>query len=173
MYEGVKADIEANTPDRFVGSSGLGMRPSVMPPAPPLAAAGHSHGLGGNVGGVISGLRDARGKLEDMVKDIDGSEASSEVNRARGRLADDVSMLKGKLQQRLKEVEELERGVEDEVARRSKNVIRVGEKEAYEFTDSARKEMEDMERDVTEAAERGARTGVQKVMGETFDDEKR
>ena len=100
MYEEVKADIEANTPDRFVGTSGLGARSSTMGPAPALAG-GYGKAVSGSVGGVISGLRDARSKIEDMAKDIDGSEASSEINRARGRIVDDVSLLKGKLQQKL------------------------------------------------------------------------
>lgn len=112
---------------------------------------------------VIGGLRDARSKIEDMAKDLDGSVASSEINRARGRLADDVSTLKGKLQQKLKEVEELEKGVEDEVATRSKTVIRVGEKEAYEFVESGAKELGDMEKNVEEAARTGARAGVEDV----------
>ena len=112
---------------------------------------------------VIGGLQDARSKIEDMAKDLDGSVASSEINRARGRLADDVSTLKGKLQQKLKEVEELEKGVEDEVATRSKTVIRVGEKEAYEFVESGAKELGDMEKNVEEAARTGARAGVEDV----------
>lgn len=163
MYEEVKADIEANTPDRFVGTSGLGARSSTMGPAPALAG-GYGKAVSGSVGGVISGLRDARSKIEDMAKDIDGSEASSEINRARGRIVDDVSLLKGKLQQKLKEVEELEKGVEDQIASRSKNAVRVGEKEAHDFMESGTKELEDMKDEVTEAARTGARYGAQEGM---------
>lgn len=171
MYEEVKADIEANTPDRFVGSSGLGARSSTMGPSPALAAAQSSAGAG-TISSVIGGLRDARNKVEDMAKDIDGSVASSEINRARGRLADDVSVLKSKLQQKLKEVEELEKGVEDEVTTQAKMVIRVGEKEAYDLGESGRKELADMEKDVEEAARSGARAGVEE-MRDALRDEKR
>lgn len=139
MFEEVKADVEANTPDRFVGTSfgskTLSLRASSL-------AEGKEAGseASGKLDGSITGLREARSKVEGLAKDIlakdvDGNTTSSEVNRARSRLSADVSILKSKLQQKMKEVEELEQGIEAEVDTQAKNVIVMGEKGAVNFAE--------------------------------------
>ena len=124
-----------------------------MPPAPALSGAQeYVNGAGGTMSGLMGGLKAARSKIEGTSKDIDDS-LTSEVHHARKGLVDDVSVLKETLQQKLMDIEAIEKGIEKD--------IEAGEKDM-------KKEASHIERDIT-----AARVEAGDYVRETFYDEKR
>ena len=116
MFENVREDIEANRPDRFVGTGGQS-RNHLM--------SGQADKGGNNVntlsrsntllqtGGtdMSGGLGQLKAKVSDLQKDF-GSATTSEVHHVQSTMNDDLARAKSSLRQRISEIESLERDVE-------------------------------------------------------------
>jgi hypothetical protein len=141
MFENVREDINDNRPDRFIGSgsrkrsqtlagsSGLGLAVTRSNPLYRTETAGR----------VDSGLSDGLLKMREKVtglKDV-GSAATSEVNHMRSALTDDLSRLKGRLQQKMSEIEGLEKDIESH----GQKIIESKEAELSNGADDKMKEM--------------------------------
>lgn len=140
IFEDIKNDAEQNEPDRFVGSGKIGASLLNVPPTPLSETRSD---VEDKVGGLMNGLHNARSKVAGMLRDA--STTAGEVHQARGQLAEDVSIVKSKLLQRMREIEDLEKGVVDtEVATQTKSVVFLGD-EVKEFIADRGKEMQESE----------------------------
>jgi hypothetical protein len=145
MFENVREDINDNRPDRFIGSgsqkrsqtlagsSGLGLAVTRSNPLYRTETAGRVDS------GLSDGLLKMREKVTGLHKDVEtyGSAATSEVNHMRGALTDDLSRLKGRLQQKMSEIEGLEKDIESH----GQKVIESKEAELSKGADDKMKEM--------------------------------
>jgi hypothetical protein len=145
MFENVREDINDNRPDRFIGS-GSQKRSHMLAGSPGLGlAVTRSNPLyrTETADRVDSGLSDGLLKMKEKVtglhKDVEtyGSAATSEVNHMRSALTDDLSRLKGRLRQKMSEIEGLEKDIESH----GQKVIESKEAELSKGADDKMKEM--------------------------------
>lgn len=117
-----------------------------------------------NMNGLMGGMHDARSKMERISKEIDVSSTHEEMERARRRLYEDVSVVKSKLRQRLEELD----AIEAEAEVQAKNAFVAGEKEAEQLAADRVKEVGELENDIE-----NARVNVHDHMHEAFQEPKR
>ena len=116
MFETVREDVEANRPDRFVGS-GPSQRNHLSSGQPDrggnnVNALSRSNTLLQNAGtGMTEGRSQLKAKVSDLHKDF-GSATTSEVHHFQTAMNDDLARAKNSLRQRISEIENLERDVE-------------------------------------------------------------
>jgi len=143
IFEDIKNDAEQNEPDRFVGSGKIG---ASLLHVPPIPLSESRSDVEDKIGGLMSGLQSARSKVAGMLRD--GSTTAGEVHQARGQSAEDVSIVKSRLLQRMREIEDLEKGVIDtEVATQTKSVVFLGD-EVKEFITDRSKEVDELEKEI-------------------------
>lgn len=115
MYEEVKGDIEANTPDRFVSNRGTRPVSSVLlASAPPVETA----------------------NKDDESESSDGG---------LGSMAANIAAMRTKLESKMKDVEALEKGFEARATAETKKVMILTEKEASTVVHDRAKEAGDLE----------------------------
>lgn len=127
MFENVREDIEANRPDRFVGT-GPSQRNHLTSGQPDRGGSSVNALTRTNTGvqlqhagtGLMDGLSQLKAKVSDLNKDF-GSATTSEVHHFQSTMNDDFGRLKSSLRQRLSEIESLERDVEAQSRRAIEN----------------------------------------------------
>lgn len=116
MFENVREDIEANRPDRFVGT-GPSQRNHLASGQPGtggsnMNALSRSNTLLQTAGtGIADGLGQLKAKVSDLQKDF-GSATTSEVHHVQSAMNDDLARMKSSLRRKMSEIENLERDIE-------------------------------------------------------------
>ena len=137
MYEEIRMDIENNRPDRFVSTGALSRRPMTTNPGPPLA-----------LGRQVSGLsKKAFGDIEKEAA-MYGSMASSEANHVRSQLGDNVSRMKSRLEEKMREIADIEKEIETH----GRRTVLLKEKDAERFAEDKVMQVSELERDAESTA---------------------
>ena len=143
MFENVREDVNANRPDRFIGS-GVSRRSQTMTGlALPVSSSNPLYRTD-TAGRIDAGLSDGLFQMkEKVVKDAEGygSAATSEVNHMRSALTDDLGQLKGRLRQKMSEIEGLEKDIES-------HGQRVFESKEAELSKGAQDKIKEMGKDL-------------------------
>lgn len=151
MFENVREDVDANRPDRFIGSGTSKRSQTLAGPSGLGLPVGSSNPLyrTDTAGRVDAGLSDGLFKMKQKVTDLEkgvegyGSATTSEVNHMRSALTDDLSRLKGRLHQKMTEIEGLEKDIESH-----------GQKVFESKEDELRQGAGDLEKEIFQAVEK-------------------
>lgn len=166
MYEEVQADIQANTPDRFVGSGGISKRHSV-PTGPPLAAARRSRQISSTLSEPINELREKMGEVRHSVRAMEsdveafGADLAGNVQRLRGHVDDDVASLRRSVQEKMKELAEFDRQLLHQSRKNALSAISVAERNLGDRAQQA----SDLEREIETDGRRIVSRGEQSRKG--------
>ena len=152
MFENVREDVNDNRPDRFVGSGASKRNRTFAGPSGLGLPAGSSNPLyrtdtAGRIdAGLSDGLMRMKEKATGLQKEAEGygSAATSEVNHMRSALTDDLSRLKGRLHQKMSEIEGLEKDIESH----GQKVIESKEAELSKGAEDKVREIADLEKEI-------------------------
>lgn len=113
MFEEVRADVEANQPDRFIGTGSLSNRRPVVPPGPSIAGA-HIRRISSTMSEPLKEkASDMRHTFDSIDKEVEvlGATTGSQAHNFRMHLVDDIGQLKNVVQEKMREVAQLERQI--------------------------------------------------------------
>jgi len=108
MFEEVQADIEANTPDRFVGTGSLNGRRPTVAPSPAIAGAKQSE-QSSRLGEEVAF------RLRDLEKDVDGLDdrAVAEAHHFVSQSLQELSRMRDIVQEKAEEASSFEQQIAD------------------------------------------------------------
>lgn len=148
MYEDVQADIQANTPDRFVGTGGASNRHGVAPD-PPLATR-QARKISSTMSEPMNVMREKIGEVQHTVRRVEGdveafgAELLGNAQTLRSHVDDDIGSLRKAVQEKMKELAEFDRQLLHQGRRNINSSITAVE---AEIGDRA-KEAGDLEREI-------------------------
>lgn len=108
MFEEVQADIEANTPDRFVGTGNLNGRRPTVAPSPAIAGVNQSEQRS-HLGEEITF------RLRDLEKEVDGldDQAVADAHHFVSQSLQELSRMRDVVQQKAEEASSFEQQIAD------------------------------------------------------------
>jgi hypothetical protein len=142
----VKADVEANQPDRFIGLGRLGGKHATVAPEPPLTGIKR---INSTMSEPLSAIREKVG----IDKDIEayGGDIYNEAVHSQQMAIEDIGKLREILQEKMKDVTELEQ----RILSQGRTALKVGQATLADNLQDRTKEVGDLEKNVHGSVLRG------------------